>query len=38
MSTLGLVTMIVAWCVIGFFTIRFFMKVLKKPLGNGQPQ
>lgn len=35
MSTLALVTMVAAWCVIGFFTIRFFSKVLKKPLEKG---
>ena len=36
MSTSGMVTMIAAWAVIAFFTIRFFAKVLKKPQGNEQ--
>jgi len=31
MSTSALITMITAWAVISFFTIRFFLKVLKTP-------
>jgi len=31
MSTLGLITMLSAWTIIGFFTIRFFVKVLNTP-------
>ncbi len=31
MSTLGLITMVVTWTIIGFFTIRFFVKVLNTP-------
>jgi hypothetical protein len=31
MTTSALVTMISAWTVIAFFTIRFFLKVLKTP-------
>lgn len=31
MTTSALVTMIGAWLVIGFFAIRFFLKVLKTP-------
>lgn len=31
MTTSALVTMIASWTVISFFTIRFFLKVLKTP-------
>lgn len=31
MTTSALVTMITAWAVIAFFSIRFFMKVLTTP-------
>lgn len=31
MSTSALITMITSWTVISFFTIRFFLKVLKTP-------
>lgn len=31
MSTLGLITMLVAWTIISFFTFRFFLKVLTTP-------
>ena len=31
MSTSALVTMITAWTVIAFFTVRFFLKVVKTP-------
>lgn len=32
MSTAALVTMLLAWGVIGTFTIRFFVKVLRNPM------
>ncbi len=31
MSTPGLITMLAAWTIIGFITIRFFIKVLTAP-------
>lgn len=31
MSSSALVTMITAWTVIAFFTVRFFLKVVKTP-------
>jgi hypothetical protein len=31
MTTIALVTMLSSWTVIAFFTIRFFLKVLKTP-------
>ncbi len=31
MTTSALITMISTWAVITFFTIRFFLKVLKTP-------
>ncbi len=31
MTTSALVTMISAWTVISFYTIRFFLRVLKTP-------
>lgn len=31
MSTSALVTMIITWSIISYFTIRFFLKVLKTP-------
>mgnify|MGYP001186443843 CR=1 FL=1 len=31
MSTAGLITMLTAWTIIGFITIRFFIKVLNTP-------
>lgn len=31
MTTIALVTMLSAWTVIAFFTIRFFLKVLRTP-------
>jgi hypothetical protein len=31
MTTSALVTLLLAWSIVAFFTIRFFVKVLKKP-------
>jgi hypothetical protein len=31
MSTSGLLTMLTTWAIISYFTIRFFLKVLKAP-------
>ena len=31
MTATALVTMLLAWAIIAFFTIRFFLKVLKTP-------
>ena len=31
MSTSALITMILAWTVIAYYTIKFFIKVLKTP-------
>jgi uncharacterized membrane protein YwzB len=31
MTTAALVTMIVTWIVIAYFTVRFFLKVLRTP-------
>lgn len=31
MSTSGLITMLMAWSIIGFFSINFFIKVLTTP-------
>lgn len=31
MSSSALITMITAWTVIAFFTVRFFLKVVKTP-------
>ena len=31
MTTAALITLLFAWIIIGFYTIRFFLKVLKTP-------
>lgn len=31
MTTAALITMITSWTIIAFYTIRFFLKVLKTP-------
>jgi len=35
MTTSALVTLLLAWSIVAFFTIRFFAKVLKKPQNKG---
>lgn len=38
MSTSALFMMITAWGVIGFFTIRFFLKVLRNPVKDEEKE
>ena len=37
MTTTALITMMTTWAVIAFFTIRFFLKVLKTPQEKDPP-